>query len=174
MGSGSSTALDSEATRTSARRKRLRLIVAALLIGGALVFVIVQGLGSALVYFQTADEAVAHRAQLGNQNFNIEGAVVPGSIHRSGEMVDFTIVSKRVTVAVVSSGSPPQLFAAGVPVVLEGHFAQRDIFMSSQIMVKHSARYVADHPDRVKSPYTRGSTPASSMPGARGSGKPAP
>ncbi len=174
MGAGSLPAPASGGPRTAHRRKQVRLLVAALLIAGSLAFVIVQGLGSALVYFQTADEAVAHRAQLGNQNFNIEGAVVPGSIHRNGETVDFQIASGGVTVPVHSSGSPPQLFAAGVPVVLQGHFAAGDLFLSSQIMVKHSAQYVAAHPNRVKSPYATDPSPGAPASGVRGPAKPAP
>ena len=51
-------------------------------------------------------------------------------------------------------GDPPQLFKAGIPVVLEGHFARAARVASDQIMVKHTASYVGQHPDRLKTPST--------------------
>ncbi len=134
------------------KRKKVRLAIAILLIVGAIAFVLAKGLGSSLEYFQTANQAVADRAQLGSQDFNIEGAVVPGTIRRFGNKLTFEIQSKGVVVHVVSTGSPPQLFQAKIPVVLAGHF-QGITFESNQIMVKHSAQYVAAHPNRVRSPY---------------------
>jgi cytochrome c-type biogenesis protein CcmE len=40
------------------------------------------------------------------------------------------------------------LFKVGIPVVLEGRF-QGDHFASDRIMVKHTADYIAKHPERV-------------------------
>jgi cytochrome c-type biogenesis protein CcmE len=120
---------------------------------GAVTFLLVRGLGNALVYFRTADEAVADRAQLGNQGFRLEGVVVPGTVHQTRDGVDFNVVSKGVSVAVANHGSPPSLFQANLPVVVEGHFVGTgDTFSSEQIMVKHSAVYVAKHPGRVTAP----------------------
>jgi len=55
-------------------------------------------------------------------------------------------------VHVVNVGSPPELFAAGVPVVVVGQFVSSTsrTFESTQIMVKHSATYVARYPGRVR------------------------
>lgn len=120
---------------------------------GAIAFLLVRGLDNALVYFRTADEAVANRAHLGNQDFRLEGVVVPGSVHQTRGGVDFSVTSKGVTVPVVNQGSPPSLFQANIPVVVQGHFlGSGDTFSSDQIMVKHSAVYIAKHPGRVTAP----------------------
>jgi cytochrome c-type biogenesis protein CcmE len=68
-----------------------------------------------------------------------------------GADVAFAIASKGVQVPVVNHGSPPQLFQSNVPVVLQGHFAGQQ-FLSDQIMVKHSAVYIGQHPGRVTAP----------------------
>lgn len=132
--------------------RKLRAAIGIVLVVGAVGYVLARGLGSSIEYFQTANQAVANRAKLGSETFNIEGAVVPGSIHKDRSKLTFSISSARVQVPVVSYGSPPQLFQAKIPVVLSGHF-DGSTFVSDQIMVKHSASYVAAHPDRVKSPY---------------------
>jgi cytochrome c-type biogenesis protein CcmE len=129
---------------------RRRLWLAGMVVVGALGFLVFQGLGNATLYFRTADEAVAQRAQLGDRRFRIEGDVVAGSVNQVGNDVSFTLTSKNVEVPVRHKGDPPELFRPGIPVVLEGHF-QGDYFASDRILVKHSETYIADNPDRVKS-----------------------
>jgi cytochrome c-type biogenesis protein CcmE len=131
--------------------KRLWLVFAVLL--AAFIFLLVEGLGSSLNFFDTVDQAFAHRATLGTRTFNLEGDVVAGSIRSTAVGTDFTISEGRNKVTVANTGSPPQLFQNYIPVVVVGHFASAtsDAFVSHQILVKHSENYCAAHPDRVKS-----------------------
>jgi cytochrome c-type biogenesis protein CcmE len=131
--------------------KRLWLVFAVLL--AAFVFLLVEGLGSSLNFFDTVDQAFAHRATLGTRTFNLEGDVVAGSIHPTAAGTDFTISEGRNTVAVANTGSPPQLFQVGIAVVVVGHFtsSRSRAFVSHQILVKHSENYCAANPNRVKS-----------------------
>ncbi len=135
------------------RRKTSRrvLVVFALLVV-ALVFLLVEGLGSSLDYFDTVDQALAHKASLGTQTFRLEGTVVPGSIHPTAGGTDFLICEGPKSVPVTNTGSPPQLFAGRIPVVVVGHFASESstAFESDTIMVKHSSTYTAQYPNRVK------------------------
>ncbi len=128
---------------------RRRLWLAGAVVVAALGFLVFQGLGNATLYFRTADEAVAQRAELGDRRFRIEGDVVDGSVNRVGNDVSFTLTSKSVEVPVRHKGDPPELFKPGIPVVLEGRF-QGDVFASDRILVRHSETYVAENPERVK------------------------
>ena len=127
---------------------RGRLWIAAVVVLGALGFLVFQGLGNATLYFRTADEAVAQREQLGDRRFRIEGDVVDGSVSQVGNDVSFTLTKNNVEVPVRHKGDPPELFRPGIPVVLEGRF-QGDHFSSDRIMVRHSETYVAKNPERV-------------------------
>ncbi|GAC1315450.1 MAG: hypothetical protein NVSMB12_11040 [Acidimicrobiales bacterium] len=128
---------------------RRRLTIAVLIVIVAFGFLLYRGLGNAAVYFQTADEAVAKKAQLGSRRFRIEGTVLPGTIHPVGQSVDFSIAGPRGTaVPVTHTGDQPQLFKDATPVVLEGHW-QGDVFASDRIMIKHSEDYKSQHPDRL-------------------------
>ena len=127
---------------------RGRLWIAGVVVLGALGFLVFQGLGNATLYFRTADEAVAQRAELGDRRFRIEGDVVDGSVRQVGNDVSFTLTKNEVEVPVRHKGDPPELFRPGIPVVLEGRF-QGDHFSSDRIMVKHSETYVAKNPERV-------------------------
>ena len=131
---------------------RRRLTVVAVVIVGALVFLVIQGLGNATVYFKTADEAVRDRAKLGTHRFRIEGTVVSGSERATGDNgLLFAIAANGVTVPVIHHGDEPPLFknqSTPPPVVLEGRF-QGNTFSSDRIIVKHSETYTVQHPDRV-------------------------
>lgn len=135
----------------AARRQRRRLLVVGAVILAAFVFLLVKGLGSSLDYFETVDQAVQSKAMLGTKTFRLEGLVVPGTVHRSHGGVDFVAAGSRDRVDVVNTGNPPQLFQPDIPVVVVGHFAGAT-FVSNQIIVDHTAQYVATYPNRVRAP----------------------
>ena len=125
-----------------------RVAAVAVVILGAIGFLVFKGLGDATVYFKTADEAVAQRSSLGDHRFRVEGAVVTDSVRQAGDEVRFEIISAGVVVPVVHHGDPPELFKAGIPVVLEGRW-EGDVYRSDRIMVKHTSEYREQNPDRV-------------------------
>jgi cytochrome c-type biogenesis protein CcmE len=139
------------------KRRKLRIVIVLailLVIFGALIY---EGLTNSIEYFETASQAVANRQTLGTSDFRIEGNVIGSTIKRKNEETLFSISSGKTVVPVISNGSPPQLFQSGIPVVLVGHFAKGNgpggtslLFLSSQIMVKHTNQYIAAHPNRVK------------------------
>lgn len=137
--------------RARARRTRRRIGVVAVVLAAAIGFLLYKALTSGIVYFKTAAQAVAARASLGDSTFQMEGVVVPHSLHSHGGAQDFVVCSGPTHVAVHNVGVPPQLFEPGVAVVLVGHFVgTSDRFSSDQILVKHSSAYVAAHPGRVR------------------------
>ncbi|MCX7620874.1 MAG: cytochrome c maturation protein CcmE [Acidimicrobiales bacterium] len=137
-------------------------IIAVLVVGG---FLAIRALSSATVFFYTADEAVAKKAELGDRRFRIEGVVVRDSIERTPEGVRFDITSSGVVVPVVHAGDPPEMFQPGIPVVLEGHFAEpavSDAFVSDRILVKHTEEYREKNPDRLRQAEMQGTAPDAS------------
>lgn len=135
----------------AARKHTVRYAVVGLVLVGALAFLLMKGLGSALNFYLPADQAVAQKATLGDKTFNLEGVVAPGSIHSTKDGVNFVVTSGAVQVAVHNSSSPPELFQPDIPVIAVGHF-RGDVFVSDQILVKHSSTYIAAHPSRVEAP----------------------
>ncbi len=134
------------------RRTSRRVLAVFALLVVAFVFLLVEGLGSSLNYFDTVDQAFAHRQMLGTQTFRLEGTVVPGTIHATAGGSDFNICQGPHVVHVANTGSPPDLFQPRIPVVVVGHFTSETSsdFVSNTIMVKHTATYTAQYPNRVK------------------------
>lgn len=127
------------------------LVVLALAIG----VLLSQGLLHSLNYFKTVDEVFASRAAVGTEVIRLEGLVAPRSITRTSSGASFWVTGSRGhRVFVEAHGTPPQLFQADIPVVVVGHFttATSYVFDGSQIMVKHTASYSAQYPNRVKAP----------------------
>ena len=132
-------------------RGRLRVVIVLALIGAAVLALLSQGLLHSLNYFETVDQALAQRATLGSREIRLEG-VVTAPVTRSARGADFLLSGSAGTIRVAEVGSPPQLFQVNIPVVVVGHFnsASATVFHATQIMVKHTATYIAQHPSRVR------------------------
>lgn len=131
---------------------RLRLAMVAIVIAGAVGFLLVKGLGSSLDYFKTVDQAIATKKAIGTTEFRLEGTVVEGTVSRSSTGTTFDVAGGDKRILVHNSGTPPQLFKGGMPVIVVGHFEspRSTTFLSNQIMVKHSSSYIEEHPNRVR------------------------
>lgn len=133
--------------------RRSLLVIAVLVL--AVVALLSQGLLQNLNYFETVDQALAQKSSLGTKTLRLEGVVKRGTIVRTNTGTSFVITgSDHHAVPVDVNGTPPQLFQPNIPVVVVGHFASATSlrFVGSQILVKHSANYIAAHPSRVKAP----------------------
>lgn len=136
--------------RAPARPRRPWPAAVAVILLGAVAFLVYQGLNNATLYFRNADQAVAQREDLGDRRFRLQGTVVDGSVEQEGDGVVFAVEHGGEQVEVHHFGDPPELFQPGLPVVLEGSWADREPwFASDRILVKHTNEYRAENPDRV-------------------------
>jgi cytochrome c-type biogenesis protein CcmE len=136
------------------RRGRWRTIGVLTVLALAVLALLSQGLLHSLNYFETIDQAMSSRAKLGTETFRLEGVVKPHTIDRTSRGASFWMTGGDKKVFVDAHGSPPQLFQSNIPVVVDGHFTSdtSDTFVATQIIVKHTASYIAAHPKRVKAP----------------------
>jgi cytochrome c-type biogenesis protein CcmE len=128
--------------------------------------------------FLPADEAVEERSELGERRFQILGSPIGSTtsdqtvIIGENEYTFFTIVFDGVLVDVVSTGTPPDLFDEGIPVVLEGKWNEGSLpapdyifkngandgwwFSTNRILVKHDNDY---REERIDDAEERGQIP---------------
>ncbi len=143
-----------------ARARRRKIIPVIIAVGAAAaVVVLAVNLVNGSLFFYDAKEAVARRPELGTDRFTllgspIEGTIVPG-FEGDETVVAFTVSFDGVNVDVVHFGDPPDLFKAGVPVVLDGAwvnapaavdgFTGRETdgwhFASDRMRIKHDNNY---------------------------------
>ncbi|CAB4787043.1 MAG: hypothetical protein F2729_04515 [Actinobacteria bacterium] len=137
---------------TLTKRSRRTWVVLALLVI-VIGVMLSQGMLQSLNYFKTVGEVYQDRTSIGTREIRLEGMVVKGTVERTSQGATFTIRgAKTELVTVTAVGTPPQLFRAGIPVVVVGSFTSPTSysFHANQIMVKHSAEYIEKNPGRVK------------------------
>ncbi len=141
------------------RRRWLPLAVLGVVVLG-LGGLVYKGLSDATLYFRNADEAVAQRDELGDKRFRLQGTVV-GEPVTDGDTVTFDVAYNGVDVAVAHTGTPPDMFEPGIPVVLEGHWRDgAQVFDSDRMLIKHDESYEAkdDYDERLDDAEQGGGT----------------
>ncbi len=133
-------------TRARLRRRTVVPIVAGVVCVGAVVFLLIGGLSSNIVYFRTVSEAVSEQD---DGRVRLAGEVVTGTVEETPEGVRFDVTDGTETVAVVHSGDPPELFAEEAPVVAEGSWDDGfDTFRSDRILIRHGNDYAPPEVDQ--------------------------
>lgn len=142
---------------TSRASRRPFIIGAVVALVGAFAYLAYGGVEENLVYFLTPTELVAKGNGVVGRPVRLGGQVVPGSVEWNAETLHlaFRVTDGTKEVAVRSSGAPPQMFRAGIGVVVEGKLGHNGTFDSKSLMVKHSNEYRAptagegQHPARL-------------------------
>ena len=145
------------------RRARTTVVVGAVIVLGAFVYLLSGGISSNLVYFYTPGELLASGT---DEPVRLGGQVKPGTVQWNAEALDLRFVLQDTDgeVPVRATSAPPQMFREGQGVVVEGRFTEAGVFHADNVMVKHSNEYRAptegEHPkDVYKSLIDDGATP---------------
>jgi len=129
---------------TDAWKRRIFAIIALTISFSAIALISLGDLGEDLIYYWSPTELRAaenaHEATV-----RLGGMVVPGTVEWDKEAGNarFQVTDGKETVDVYSDGNPPQMFRAGIGVVVEGQLHKDDVFRTSRVMVKHSNEYEA-------------------------------
>jgi len=128
---------------SSRRPAPWRLVICLVVVVAALGWLALRGLTGSFVYYLTpSDITVDHKAQV-DERVRLGGYVVPGSVHRRGGALTFTVTDRASRMHVLSTGPVPQMFRAGQGVVLEGALGHDGRFHSDTLLVKHDGEYRA-------------------------------
>ncbi|GMQ94135.1 MAG: cytochrome c maturation protein CcmE [Acidimicrobiia bacterium] len=124
-------------------KKYARFVIPAVIIIGGLV-VLTANLSSSLVYYNTPAEVQTREGS--DSRLRLAGRVTPGSVVEQDTTVAFVVEDCDTAVSVIHTGVPPELFAEGIGVVVEGTW-NGETFESDVILVKHDEQYRADDED---------------------------
>ncbi len=124
-------------------RRYAKFVIPAVLIIGVLIVLMVN-LSSSLVYYNTPAEVQAR--DVDGSRLRLAGRVVPGTVAEQANTVSFAVDDCDIAVGVVHTGVPPELFAEGIGVVIEGTW-DGEVFRSDTMLVKHDEQYRADAGD---------------------------
>jgi cytochrome c-type biogenesis protein CcmE len=130
--------------QSRARKRRLRFIVAGLLMATALAYMIYSAIAANSEYYLTVSEAYAMGEEARKSQIKVGGTVVAGSIvwDRGSNAVSFSIVDEVTNAMQVTyRGIVPDAFQPGAEVILAGMLLEDGSFTATTLMAKCASKY---------------------------------
>ncbi|HEX7734486.1 MAG TPA: cytochrome c maturation protein CcmE [Ktedonobacteraceae bacterium] len=132
------------------RRRRLpwSIVLAGLVILGAVAYLIYANTQSNAAYDMTVSQLKQCSACV-SQAVRVEGTVQKGSIQRDDatQRLAFVISDGQQSLSVVYNGVVPDIFNAGIQVVVEGHYSgQHSAFQAQTLLTKCPSKFTAATP----------------------------
>lgn len=133
-----------------ARRKRLMLILTALVMLATAVSLILYNIRGSISLYRLPSEISA--ADLAARHLQLGGFVEKGTVRReNGTEVIFRVTDFRQSREVRFNGVLPDLFREGQGVIVEGGFDRQGVFIGTRVLAKHDEKYISkDVADRLK------------------------
>lgn len=137
-------------SRRSVKRQR-RFLIGGILILGALIYLAFTVTRASAVYYQTVSEVTKQGATTGQRSVRVSGIVAAGSIQRNPETFEtrFTASDSGGSLPVVYKGTVPDIFQAGIQVVVEGKLGTDGVFYADTLLTKCPAHFQAATPAAV-------------------------
>jgi cytochrome c-type biogenesis protein CcmE len=123
--------------------------------GGATVIILLAlgylaytGVQESKSYYVTIKELHGMGDSVYTKRLRVAGNVQPGSIHRTGTKVEFTLVENDQVLPVVYSGTeaPPDTFKDNSQALADGSFGRDGVFQAKQLQAKCASKYAPQQP----------------------------
>jgi cytochrome c-type biogenesis protein CcmE len=140
-----------EPTPTTKPRQRKRLPLSFLLAGiailGAVLYLVYANTQSNAVYYMTVSELM-HCTTCATQSVRVAGVVQKGTIVRNDQQQRLTFVMNDGTnsLAVTYTGVVPDIFQAGIQVVVEGYYTGHGPFQAHTLLAKCPSKFQSATP----------------------------
>ena len=133
------------AVRRPRRRVPLGFLLAGIAIAGAVLYLVLANTSASAEYYLTIGELrTCHDCQA--RPVRVAGNVAPNSIVRaSGQPMHFTMVDGAQSMPVVFGGTVPDIFRAGIQVVVEGHLVN-GTFQAQNLFAKCPSKFQSATP----------------------------
>ncbi len=128
--------------------RRTRLLIAAAVVAGVLIYLIIGGIRGAVVFYITPEELLAQGPAAQGKALRIGGQVQPGSRtwDPATQQLRFVLTDGSAEIPVRYTGAPPGLFTEGQGAIVEGTLGSDGTFAARSIIVKHSEEYKPPSP----------------------------
>jgi len=134
-----------EAARRPRGRVPLGFLLAGIVVAGAVLYLVLANTGASAEYYLTIKELRTCR-NCQARAVRVAGNVAPNSIVRAaGQPMHFTIVDGAQSMPVVYGGTVPDIFRAGIQVVVEGHLVS-GTFQAQNLFAKCPSKFQAATP----------------------------
>ena len=119
------------------------IAIASVLVSFAIVIVL-NVFNDNLVFFYSPSEILERNFDEESRQIRLGGMVVPDSVKRrsTDTTVSFQVTDNLNTIKVRYTGILPDLFREGKGVVVQGRFAENQMFIANQVLAKHDENYM--------------------------------
>lgn len=133
--------------RPRKRRLPLSFILGGLAILAAVIYLVYANTQANAVYYMNVNELKSCTICT-TQSVRVAGVVQPGSIVRNDQkqLIHFVITAGGQSLAVVYSGVVPDIFRAGIQVVVEGHYTGTGPFQAQTLLAKCPSKFQSATP----------------------------
>lgn len=123
------------------RSGQLRVILAGVLVLGAVAYMVMASLPQGTVYYQTVRELLQKPSD--GKPVRVAGSVAEGSIKRDAAVsrVTFDVQDGTDSMAVAYSGVVPDIFGPKIDVVIEGQRDASGVFQAQTLLAKCPSRF---------------------------------
>lgn len=135
---------------------RMKMTIGGLIIIGAVAILVYQGFTENKSYYLFVDEALTMMEELKDRRFKVHGEVVPGTLRKNDEQLQFQVRHNGKTLWVVYPRHLPlpDTFGENIPVIIDGQLRSDGLFEGSRIQAKCASKYeAAYHRLKTTQPY---------------------
>ena len=147
--------------------KYVKFGIATTIIVVALGYLAYTGVQQSKSYYVTIKELRGMDNTVYTKRLRVAGNVEPGSIHRTGLHLEFTLIEQGNKLPVVYTGTeaPPDTFKDNAQALAEGSFGRDGVFHASEIQAKCASKYA---PQQQNAPAASAKDVSQADPGATG------
>jgi len=127
----------------ASRNKKLKFGIGIAIILAAVGWEAVSGFQQSKTYYVTVKELTSGKSA--HQHVRVGGVIIPGSIHRSGQLLTFRISQEALSIPITYVGKDalPDDFKGGAQAIVEGDYQADGTFRAQQVQAKCASKYQA-------------------------------
>ncbi len=128
--------------------QKARIVVAALIIVGAIAYLAVTGVEANKSYYVTIQELQTMGGQAYTRHLRVAGSVAPGSISRDGSHANFVLVEndRKLQVSYTGDEPPPDTFKDNSQALAIGMYGRDGVFHATGLQAKCASKYAPAQP----------------------------
>jgi cytochrome c-type biogenesis protein CcmE len=128
------------------KNKKLKFGIGIAIILLAVGWEAVSGFQQSKTYYVTVKELTS--GKVSHQHVRVGGIIVPGSIHRTGQILTFRLSQEdeSIPITYVGNDALPDDFKGGANAIVEGNYLADGTFRASQVQAKCASKYKAVPP----------------------------
>jgi len=132
-----------EGIMKSGNQQTVRIVLAVLVILGAISYLAVTGVEANKSYYVTIQELQSMGKKAYTRNLRVAGSVLPGSIHRDGAHALFVLTEndRKVSVSYTGDEPPPDTFKDNSQALAIGTYGRDGVFHATQLQAKCASKY---------------------------------